>query len=260
MDAVSRTTTQTRHAVATEPLHQGFFTHAQVAPDDIAVIGPTTRWTYGQLREQALAVSGALAVAGVRVGDRVAIVGPTGLDTVIAVLGILAAGGVCVPIDTAEPAEAVLEHTGVRMALFTGDGPPNWLPALTVSEALRIGARTCDVTPVRSGPADPAFLGSVEEYGPAGAGGTVVTHAAAREAVVELNARLGVRADDRIGAFAAAGGAAPILMVLVALTAGAGIVVADDAPRRNPERRINSFALAARRRDAVAALDTAVPS
>lgn len=255
MDTVSRTTTQTMHAVAGEPLHQGFFTHAQGAPDDIAVVGPTTRWTYGQLREQALAVSGALAVAGVRVGDRVAVVGPTGLDTVIASLGILAAGGVCVPIDTAAPAEPVLEHTGVRMALFTGDGPPNWLPALTVAEALRIGARTSGVTPVRSAPGAPAFLGSVDESGYA-----VVTHAAAHDAVVELTARLGVHAEDRIGAFSAAGAAAPILMMLVALTAGAGIVVADDAPRRNPERGMNGFALAVRHRDAVAALDTAVPS
>ncbi|MCW1823087.1 AMP-binding protein [Mycobacterium senegalense] len=137
---MSRTTTQTMPAAAAEPLHQGFFAHAHGAPDDVAVFGPTTRWTYGQLREQALAVSGALAVAGVRIGDRVAVVGPTGLDTVIATLGILAAGGVCVPIDTADPAEPILDHTGVRMALFTGDGPPNWLPALTVSEALRIGA------------------------------------------------------------------------------------------------------------------------
>lgn len=240
----------------TAPLHQGFFTHAQAAPADIAVIGPTTRWTYGQLREQVLAVSGALAVAGVHVGDRVAVVGSTGLDTVIATLGILAAGGVCVPIDAADPAEPVLDRTGVRMALFTGDGPPNWLPALTVSEALRIGARASGVSPVRSAPGDPAFLGSVDESGHA-----VVTHAAALDAVVELSTRLDVRGGDRIAAFSAAGAAAPILMVLVALTAGAGIVVvADDAPRRNPERGMNGFALAVRHRDAVAALDAALPS
>ena len=255
MDAVSRTTTQTMHTVAAEPLHQGFFVHAQVAPDDIAVFGPTTRWNYGQLREQALSVSGALAVAGVRVGDRVAVVGPTGLDTVIATLGILAAGGVCVPVDTADPAEPVLDHTGVRMALFTGDGPPNWLPALTVSEALRIGERACGVSPVHSGPHDPAFLGSLDETGYA-----VVTHAAAHDAVMELSVRLGVTGDDRIGAFSAEGAAAPILMMLVALTAGAAVVVDDDAPRRNLERGMNGFALAVRHRDAVAALDTAVPS
>ena len=239
----------------TEPLHQGFFAHAQAAPADLAVIGPTTRWTYGQLREQVLAVAGALAVAGVHVGDRVAVVGPTGLDTVIATLGILAAGGVCVPIDTADPAEPVLDRTGVRMALFTGDGPPSWLPALTVSEALRIGARASGVRPVRSAPGDPAFLGSVDESGYA-----VVTHAAAHDAVVELGNRLDVRGGGRIAAFSAAGAAAPILMVLVALTSGAGIVVADDAPRRNPERGMNGFALAVRHRDAVAALDTALPS
>jgi acyl-CoA synthetase (AMP-forming)/AMP-acid ligase II len=257
VDAVSRMTMQTMHVAAVEPLHQGFFTHAQAAPDDIAVFGPTTRWTYGQLREQAVAVSGALAVAGVRIGDRVAVVGPAGLDTVIATLGILAAGGVCVAIETAEPAEPMLERAGVRMALFTGDGPPNWLPALTVTEALRIGAHARDVRPVRSEPGDSAFVASVDA---AGAGDAVVTHAAARDAVVELIDRLAVTGDDRIGAFAAAEGVAPILMVLAALTAGAGLVVADDAPRRNPERPINSFARAARRRDAGAALDTAVAS
>ncbi|OMC39936.1 hypothetical protein A5740_26330 [Mycobacterium sp. GA-1841] len=242
-----------------EPLHQGFFTHAQAAPDDVAVYGPTTRLSYGQLREHALAVSGALAVAGVRPGDRVAVIGYTGLsagiDAVIATLGILAAGGVCVPVDALEPTESVLERTGVRMALFTGDGPPNWLPALTVSEALRIGARTYDISPLCSAPGDGAFLASVDE-----AVATAVTHAAAREAVAELTGRLGVRSGDRIGAFSAPGAAAPILMVMAALTAGAGIVVADDAPRRDPERRSNGFARAARRRDAVAALDTAVPS
>lgn len=252
MNAVSRTTTQSGQ-VAPQPLHQGFFAHAQIAPDDIAVTGPTTHWTYGQLRTQALAVSGALAVAGVRVGDRVAVVGPTGLDTVIATLGILAAGGVCVPIDTADPAEPALERAGVRMALFTGDGPPNWLPALTVSEALRIGARTCDVTPVCSAPGDPAFLGAPD-------GTAAVTHAAAHQAVTDLIGRLGVSSADRIGAFSAQGAAAPILMLLVALTAGAGVVVADDAARREPERRINGFVRAGRRRDAVAALDSAVPS
>ncbi len=255
MNAVHRTTTQTNAPSAGEPLHQGFFTHAQAAPDDVAVFGPTTRVTYGQLRDQALAVSGALAVAGVRAGDRVAVVGAAGLDTVIATLGILAAGAVCVPVDTADPAEPTMERTGVRMALFTGDGPPNWLPALTVSEALRIGARTGDVTPVRSAPDDAALLESVDR-----AAHGCMTHAAARDAVTELTGRLGIAGDARIGAFAASGAAAPILLVMVALTAGAGIVVAEDAPRRNPERRINSFARAARRRDAVAALDTAVPS
>lgn len=251
MDAVSRTTTQTGHAAAAEPLHQGFFAHAQVAPGDIAVVGPTTCWTYGQLREQALSVSGALLVAGVRAGDRVAVVGAAGLDTVIATLGILAAGGVCVPVDTADPVESTLERAGVRMALFTGDGPPNWLPALTVSEALRIGARASGITPVHSGPNDPAFLAADD---------AVVSHGAAHGAVVELRGRLGVSGADRIGAFSADGAAAPILMLLVALTAGAGVVVADDAPRRNPERRMNGFARAARHRDAAAALDTAVPS
>lgn len=88
----------------------------------------------------------------------------------------------------------------------------------------------------------------------------MVTHAAAHDAVVELSTRLDVRGGDRIAAFSAARAAAPILMVLAALTAGAGIVVADDAPRRNPERGMNGLALAVRHRDAVAALDAALPS
>lgn len=259
MDAVSRTTTEITHVGPVEPLHQGFFARAQAAPGDVAVYGPTTRLSYGQLREQALAVSGALAVAGVRPGDRVAVIGSAGfcadIDTVIATLGILAAGGVCVPVDVLEPAERVLERAGVRMALFTGDGPPNWLPALTVSEALRIGAYGCDVSPLSSSPDDAAFLTSVDT-----AVDVPMTHAAARAAVAELIGTLGVTGDDRIGAFSPSEVADPLLMVMVALTAGAGIVVAGDVPRRDLEPRSNGFVRAARRRDAVAALDTAVPS
>ncbi len=63
MDAVSRTTTQTMHTVAAQPLHQGFFTHAQGAPDDTAVFGPTT-----QLDLRATAGAGTRRVGGARGG------------------------------------------------------------------------------------------------------------------------------------------------------------------------------------------------
>lgn len=265
MDDVVPTTAQTVQDSTAEPLLEAFFTRAEAAPDVLALIGPTDRLTYEQLRAQVLAVAGALGVAGVRAGDRVAVIGPRDAGAVTAILAILAAGGVCVPIDTAAAAEPILERTGVRMALFTGDEPPTWLPALTVSEALRVGALTHDITPARSVPGDPAYLQFADQTG---SDAVVITHNAAREAAADLRGRLG--ADAGVAAFARPAVVQPVLTVLTALTAGVAIVVVDDAPVRSSERRKprgtartrspSKTQISGRRPGVVSVSETAVPS
>ena len=89
-------------------------------------------------------MAAALDVAGIKPGDTVAVLGPKDADQITALLGILAAGAVYLPVgidQPAERAERMLDNGGVRMALVCGDQPPTWLPALTVAEALRIGRR-----------------------------------------------------------------------------------------------------------------------
>lgn len=92
-------------------------------PDRIAAIEGAQQATYGELWQEALARAGALRALGVEPGDRVALLAPNGLDFVTAYYGILAAGGVVVPIApmlvTGE-IEHLLVDSGARVALVEG--------------------------------------------------------------------------------------------------------------------------------------------
>jgi mycobactin phenyloxazoline synthetase len=83
-------------------LHEGFFAHASADPAAIAVLGPRSL-TYSELAGEALQVAGALVAHGVVPGDPVAVTLPKGPGQFAAVLGVLAAGGVYVPVDIAQP-------------------------------------------------------------------------------------------------------------------------------------------------------------
>ncbi|WP_449066834.1 AMP-binding protein, partial [Planomonospora algeriensis] len=76
--------------------------------------------TYGELAERALGVAGWLRASGVVPGDAVGVVLPKGADQVVAVLGVLAAGGVYVPVGVDQPVvrrESMLARAGVVRVL-----------------------------------------------------------------------------------------------------------------------------------------------
>ncbi|WP_228566772.1 non-ribosomal peptide synthetase [Nocardia sp. SYP-A9097] len=89
--------------------------------------------TYGELAGQALAVGRALADAGVRPGDTVAVMIAKGHRQIPAVLGVLAAGATYLPISTEQPQarrDRILERGGARVVLI--DAPAE-LPAQVTS-------------------------------------------------------------------------------------------------------------------------------
>ncbi|HEX2285558.1 MAG TPA: amino acid adenylation domain-containing protein, partial [Mycobacterium sp.] len=218
-------------------LHDGFFESAAAQPDAAAVISSSGDLTYGQLREQVLAVAAALSVAGIKPGDTVAVMGPKGADQVTAVLGILAAGAVYVPIGVDQPperAERILRNGGVRMALFCGDTTPTWLPALTVGEALRVGRRATGFTPAATDPAELAYVlftsGSTGEPK-----GVEVTHDAAMNSIEFLNGHFDIGPVDRCLALSTLECDMSVLDIFGTLTAGGAIVVVDEEHRREPD-------------------------
>ena len=109
-------------------LHQGFFEHAAASPDSPAVVwglhDGVGVWSYRELAERALAVAGALRANGVRAGDAVAVQLPKGRDQVLAVLGVLAAGGTYVPIgfDQPDARRAKILQSADIVAALTVDG------------------------------------------------------------------------------------------------------------------------------------------
>lgn len=220
-------------------LHQGFFASAASRPDAPALISSAGNLTYAELRKRVLAVGAALEVAGVKPGDAVAILGPKCAEQVTAMLGILAAGAVYVPVGADQPAEraaGVLEAGGVRMAVVCGDdAPATALPYLTVAEAVRVGGRATEFASAATDPAELAYVlftsGSTGEPK-----GVEVTHDAAMNSIEFLNGHFGIGPDDRCLALSTLECDMSVLDVFGTLTAGGAVVVVDEEHRRDPDQ------------------------
>ncbi|MEK7838445.1 MAG: AMP-binding protein, partial [candidate division NC10 bacterium] len=75
---------------------------------------------YAEVEERAARIGGGLAALGVVPGDRVCLMVPNGLEFVLAWLGIVRAGAIAVPINTAyrgDLLEYVLNHSGASVVL-----------------------------------------------------------------------------------------------------------------------------------------------
>ena len=81
-------------------------------------------WTGGRIHERAQAVAEALRDRGLRRGDRVAILAANRAEYLVAVLGIMQAGLVAVPVNVRLPRETVehvLRDSGARLAFTDSD-------------------------------------------------------------------------------------------------------------------------------------------
>jgi acyl-CoA synthetase (AMP-forming)/AMP-acid ligase II len=89
--------------------------------DRPAIDDGTTRLTYGDLFERARRFGAAVTASGVEPGDRVAIWAPNGAEWVVALLGLLHAGAVLVPVNTRfkGPEAAVILARSRARALVT---------------------------------------------------------------------------------------------------------------------------------------------
>lgn len=77
----------------------------RAAPDAVAVVSDAGEMTHAQVRDAALAAAARLRAVGVRPGDRVAFLCERHPLVPAAMLGVMAAGAVFVPVETDAPAE-----------------------------------------------------------------------------------------------------------------------------------------------------------
>jgi HIP---CoA ligase len=97
---------------------------AALWPDEDAIVDGITRLTWAELAAMMTQAARAYAASGLRPGDRVAIWAPNSLDWVVAALGVYAAGGVLVPVNTrfkGGEAAHVLRTAGVKLLLTVTD-------------------------------------------------------------------------------------------------------------------------------------------
>jgi mycobactin phenyloxazoline synthetase len=221
-----------------EALHDGFFRQTAGRPDAPAIFASSGDLSYGQLRDQALAVAAALRTAGVGAGDTVAVMGPKTAEQVPALLGILTVGAVYLPIGVDQPpdrAERILHTGGVSLALVCG-GQRLALPVpqLVLVDLPHHAPADAEIASARIDPAELAYVlftsGSTGEPK-----GVEVTHDAAMNTVEFIGSHFEIGAADRCLALSTLEGDISVMDVFVTLRTGGSIVVVDEAQRRDPD-------------------------
>jgi mycobactin phenyloxazoline synthetase len=234
-----RDTVNGRSAVPSgKALHDGFFRQAERQPDTPAVFASSGVLSYGQLRDQALAVAATLRANGIGAGDTVAVLGPKTAEQLPALLGILAAGGVYLPIGVDQPrdrAERILHSGQVSLALVCGGRQFSLpVPALTIADVLDGAPADVEIQPATTDPAKLAYVlftsGSTGEPK-----GVEVTHDAAMNTVEFIARHFEIGAADRCLALSTLECDMSVLDIFATLRAGGAIVVVDEAQRRDPD-------------------------
>lgn len=182
-------------------LHEPVFATARQHPDRTAVIDAEGAHTYRALCGRATAVEAALLAAGAAPGDIVAVALDKGLDQIAAVLGILAAGGVYLPIDMGQPTarrDVILRDSEARFLVgaHTDDTVPERVRGIAL-DTLPVDAGLPDTTERRAGPGDVAYV--IYTSGSTGTPkGVVITHQAAANTIADMNERFGIEPADRV--------------------------------------------------------------
>ncbi|MFH8606028.1 MupA/Atu3671 family FMN-dependent luciferase-like monooxygenase [Streptomyces sp. NPDC018029] len=220
---------------------------AEVAPDRVAVISGEVTLTYGELNARAERLAAVLRTADGG-GAPVALWLPRGADLIVAMLAALKSGRGYVPLDPGQGrarAEAVLAESGARIVVADGTqaadagARPTWpagttlldVTAATVTDA----APTPPSGPAATRPTPDSLCFAIYTSGSTGAPkGVAVPHRAVVDLCQWHHERFGFTADDRSAAVCSQGFDAAVLEIWPALTAGATVVVADEAVRRDP--------------------------
>ncbi|WP_045823878.1 non-ribosomal peptide synthetase [Williamsia herbipolensis] len=122
-DAVERSVLASRSMMT---LGEVFSRAAGVFADDVAIDDGTQVLTYAELDRRSAQVATRLVDTGVRPGDRVAMMLPRSVESVIATWAIVRVGAVLVPVDPGYPADRVarmLAMTGVPVAIGAESAP-----------------------------------------------------------------------------------------------------------------------------------------
>ena len=155
--------------------------HAAATPDAIALCYEDRQLTYGELDRQSNRIAQYLAEHGVRPEIRVAVCLPRSLDLVVALIGILKAGGVAVLLDPKMPDERFRYQLADSGALFVIGAP-------TLSDP-ELARYTENPLPERIGPQHAAYV--IYTSGSTGQPkGVVIAHGALSNYVAAVRRRL----------------------------------------------------------------------
>jgi HIP---CoA ligase len=114
-------------------------------PDDLAICAEAEQRTFGELQRDVWQAARGLLARGVRPGDRVALWAPNTLDAAVALLAVVVAGGVVVPLNTryrSREVAGILRRARCRMVI----APGSFLGRSFAAEALEIAGAAAVVS------------------------------------------------------------------------------------------------------------------
>ncbi|MBN3728377.1 non-ribosomal peptide synthetase, partial [Burkholderia sp. Ac-20379] len=236
--AVRERVNATSRPIAPRTLHLPVFERALQEPGRVALIDIDGRAIgYGELASRALRVAALLRERGVREGDAVAVTLPRGADQIVAVLGVLAAGGCYVPVGVAQPVvrqARIHQRAGIRHVLSDGGHAP--LLAPLEADAIDIAAASaCESLPAPCPVSPDAVAYVIFTSGSTGEPkGVEISHRAAANTIDDLNQRFGVGCGDRALAVSALDFDLSVYDVFGLLGAGGALVLVGEDDRREP--------------------------
>jgi amino acid adenylation domain-containing protein len=224
------------------PVHALVALQAQQSPDALAICQGGARRTYRELEEEAAALARELQVAGVGPESRVAIALGRSIAQMVGVLGVLKAGGACVPLDSSYPRERLalmLEDSGAGV-LLTDREHLDAVPAAGLGVVRCDGPRAApapgeapDTQRSEVGPRHLAYV--LYTSGSTGRPkGVAMEHGALSNLVRWQVAQPGFRAGARALQFAPLSFDVSFQEIFSTWCSGGALVLVDDETRRSP--------------------------
>ncbi|WP_087687508.1 non-ribosomal peptide synthetase [Pandoraea sp. PE-S2R-1] len=230
---------------ADAPVHARIAAQARRTPDAVAVRGDDESLTYAALERRSNQLAHALIAQGVGPDVPVAIALDRGAGMLVALLGVLKAGGCYVPLDPAYPAERLrymLDHSGVTR-LITQSPLQATLPSTVGLEYLLLdgfdGDAYADTAPEVQVEAEHLAYVIYTSGSTGKPKGVMVRHGGLSNFLSSLAQCPGLAADDRWVAVTSLSFDIAALELFLPLTLGAQVIVASSETARD------GFALAA---------------
>lgn len=217
-------------------LHEGFFANVKVIPDKTALVNDGKSYTYAQLNERANCIANAVIEAGAVEGDRVLIELPKSFEQIAAVLGVLKAGCIYVPLTYGQPTsrtERVIEKAKPACIITDQDYEITGLKKIIPSEITSACEKDINRQVKTS---DGAYI--IYTSGSTGQPkGVFITHEAAMNTIEDVNRKYRICESDSAIAVSSLSFDLSVYDIFGMLTAGGTIVMPTEEQRIDPKQQ-----------------------
>ncbi|MEL6879049.1 MAG: amino acid adenylation domain-containing protein [Cyanobacteria bacterium J06607_10] len=226
-------------------LHELFFQKMQKQPEHPAIITPALTLTYSDLASRVRKLAKKLRQIGLQPNQLVIVSIRKGWQQIVAVLGILTAGGAYVPIDPDMPTERrahLVAETNAEIVLITEDVRIDWPAGLTqicVDTHTPLGIRTVSEADLDTKlerlqqQTDLAYV--IYTSGSTGTPkGVMIDHRSVVNTLLDINQRFKVKSCDRILGVSSLSFDLSVYDIFGTLAAGATLVLPAAEQAQNP--------------------------